>query len=211
MTDKAVRRLQALCLACGLVAWSAVPARRHTLLQAALAGGLVVATRAPLGLRPPALWAGVRLGGYAASVVVAAVAVSTAIPRVRTSIQARELPSDPARWVAVKIPIGTVWSEEAAYRGALKALASDAFGRSAGRLVQAIAFGLSHVPDARETGEPVVGTVIVTAAAGLVFDWLAERSESLAAPMLVHLAINEAGAAAALRVQSRKDGGRGEC
>jgi len=48
--------------------------------------------------------------------------------------------------------------------------------------------------------------VVVTGAAGWVFGALAERSGSLAAPMLTHLAINEAGALAALRVQSRKGG-----
>jgi membrane protease YdiL (CAAX protease family) len=72
--------------------------------------------------------------------------------------------------------------------------------------VQAIAFGLSHIPDARATGEPVVCTVVVTGAAGWVFGALAERSGSLAAPMLTHLAINEAAAVATLRVQSRKGG-----
>ena len=46
----------------------------------------------------------------------------------------------------------------------------------------------------------------LTAAAGWVFGILAERSGSLAAPLLTHLAINEAGALAALRVQSRKGG-----
>jgi membrane protease YdiL (CAAX protease family) len=193
-----------------LVAWSAVPVRRHPLTQAALASVLIVITKAPLGLRPPALGAGLRLGGYAASVVVVAVAASTGIPRVRASMAARELPDNPVSWVGVKIPIGTVWSEEAAYRGALKTLASDGFGRRTGRLVQATAFGLSHIPDARESGEPVLGTVIATGAAGLVFDWLAERSGSLAAAMLAHLAINEAGAAAALCVQSKKGGIRGE-
>ena len=43
-------------------------------------------------------------------------------------------------------------------------------------------------------------TVLVTGVAGWFFGWLAERSGSLAAPMLAHLAINEAGAVAALVV-----------
>src|SRR6202035_2772150 len=113
-------------------------------------------------------------------------------------------PASPAMWLALQIPVGTVWPEEAAYRAALTTLAAAVFGRRTGRLVQAIAFGLSHIPDARAAGEPVAGTVAVTAAAGWVFGALAERSGSLAAPLLTHLAINEAGALAALRVQSRK-------
>jgi membrane protease YdiL (CAAX protease family) len=80
---------------------------------------------------------------------------------------------------------------------------SRAFGKSQGRLLQAAVFGLSHIADARATGEPVVATVLVTGVGGWLFGWLADRSGSLAAPMLVHLAINEAGGVAALLVQRR--------
>ncbi|MDT5358745.1 MAG: protease family protein, partial [Mycobacterium sp.] len=83
----------------------------------------------------------------------------------------------------------------------LGAVADSAFGPTWGRLVQSAAFGLSHVADARRSGEPVLGTVLATGAAGWAFGWLYARSGSLAAPMLAHLAINEAGAAAALAVQ----------
>ena len=87
------------------------------------------------------------------------------------------------------------------YRGALGMVAQDAFGPTVGNLLQASAFGLSHVVDARGAGEPVVGTVLVTGAAGWVFGRLAARSGSLLAPMLAHLAINEAGAVAAMVLQ----------
>ena len=203
MSDKMIRRLQALGLAVGLVAWSALPGRRHPVTQATLAAALVAITKAPVGLRPPALWAGLRRGSAAASVVAVAVATSSAIPRVRTAMADRTPPAAPAAWLALRIPVGTVWSEEAAYRGALATLAADGFGPRTGRLVQAAAFGLSHIADARATGEPMIGTVVATGAAGWVFAWLAERSGSLVAPMLTHLAINEAGAVAALMVQRR--------
>ena len=101
------------------------------------------------------------------------------------------------------IPVGTVWSEEAAFRAALTAIAARAFGARGARLLQSVTFGLSHIADARATGEPLVPTVLVTGVAGWMFGRLAERSGSLAAPMLVHLAINEAGALAALAVQRR--------
>jgi membrane protease YdiL (CAAX protease family) len=119
----------------------------------------------------------------------------------------RELPDRVGRWLALEIPLGTVWSEETAFRGALAVASSVAFGTAGGRLVQAIAFGLSHIPDARATGESVVGTVALTGLAGWLFGWLAQRSGSLAAPMLAHLAINEAGALAALVTQRRSGGG----
>ena len=203
MSDKMIRRLEALGLAVGLVAWSALPGRRHPVTQATLAAALVAITTAPVGLRPPALWAGLRLGSAAAFVVAAAGAASTAVPRVRSAMADRTPPAAPATWLALRIPVGTVWSEEAAYRGALATLAADGFGPRTGRLVQAAAFGLSHIADARATGEPMIGTVVATGAAGWVFAWLAERSGSLVAPMLTHLAINEAGAVAALMVQRR--------
>jgi uncharacterized protein len=63
---------------------------------------------------------------------------------------------------------------------------------------------LSHIADARSTGKPVVPTVLVTGLAGWVFGWLYERSGSLIAPMLAHLAVNEAGAVAALAVQKTR-------
>jgi membrane protease YdiL (CAAX protease family) len=204
MSANSIRQLQALGLATGLVAWSLPPGRRHPVTQAVLASGLVVITKAPLGLRPPALWRGLRVGAAAASVAALAVAASTAIPSVRAAMADRTPPTSPPTWLAVRIPVGTVWSEEAAYRAALARLAADGFGPRLGRLVQAVAFGLSHIADARATGEPVVGTVVATGAAGWVFGWLADRSGSLAAPMLTHLAINEAGAIAALAVQATR-------
>ncbi len=202
------RRYPALALAGGLVGWSLtvgleMPWRRHPLVQAALGTGLAVLARAPLGLRPPALWSGLRLGVVTAGSVALGVAATTALPFVRTAMADRDIPEPTLRWLALEIPLGTVWSEETAFRAALGTVATDAFGPSGGRLLQAVAFGLSHIADARATGEPVTGTVLVTGAAGWLFGWLTERSGSLAAPMLVHLAINEAGAMAALAVQRR--------
>ncbi len=106
----------------------------------------------------------------------------------------------------MQIPLGYGMGEEAAFRAALATVAGRAYGASAGRLLQAMAFGLSHIVDARATGEPVLPTVLATGAAGWVFGWLAEHSGSLSAPMLAHLAINESAAAAALTVQRRSRG-----
>ena len=145
--------------------------------------------------------AGARLGLEAAGAVCAAVASTTVIPAVRAGMSQRRVPTPVSEWLLVRIPIGTVWSEEAAFRGALGSVAAGAFGPTRGRILQAAAFGLSHVADARGAGETVVGTVAVTGVAGWVFGWLYDRSGSLAAPMLAHLAVNEAGAVATLVVQ----------
>jgi membrane protease YdiL (CAAX protease family) len=144
-----------------------------------------------------------RWGLATATAAATAIAATTPVPRVRLSMSTRPLPQSVPSWLAVRIPLGTVWAEEAAFRAALATVAKKGFGESGGRLVQAAAFGLSHIADAHATGEPVPATVLVTGVAGWLFGWLADRSGSLAAPMLAHLAINEAAAAAALTIQRR--------
>ncbi|MGI9124565.1 MAG: Rv0804 family intramembrane glutamic endopeptidase [Mycobacterium sp.] len=206
-------RGKALALSAALIGWSFTagiqhPWRRHPLVQAALGTALAAATRAPLGLRPPQVRSGLRLGLTAAGVVAAGVSAAGALPGVRTAMAARELPPQVGHWLAVEIPLGTVWSEETAFRAALASVAADGFGPSGGRLLQAATFGLTHVPDALGTGEPLLGTVVATGLAGWAFGLLAERSGSVLAPMLAHLAINEAGALAALAVQRRTRAGR---
>lgn len=206
-----VDRLPRTCavgLAAGLVGYShtaglAIPGRRHPVAQALLGTALAALTRAPLGLRGDAARSGLRLGLTAAALVGAGVAGATAIPAVRSAMRARDVPTPGWKWLTVEIPLGTVWAEEAMYRGALATTAAAAFGPRRGRLLQAVAFGLSHIIDARGAGEPVIATVLVTGAAGWVFGWLGERSGSILAPVLAHLATNEAGAVAALTVQRR--------
>ncbi|ASW93869.1 CPBP family intramembrane metalloprotease [Mycobacterium intracellulare] len=194
-------------MAAALVGWSfagpRLPARWRMALQAGLGGALVLVTRAPLGLGPPRLWAGLRLGSAVAFSAASTVAATTRLPPVRQSMAVREPPASARDWLLVRIPVGTVWSEESAFRGALATAGSAAFGRRGGRVLQAIAFGLSHIPGARATGEPVAATVLVTGIGGWLFGWLADRTGSLAAPMLAHLAINEAGAIAVLAARSR--------
>jgi membrane protease YdiL (CAAX protease family) len=234
---KRIRQAKACALAAALVAWSGsrprISSRAQTLANALVGVGLVAVTRAPVGLRPPALWPGLRLGSIAAMSAAGGVAVSTALRPVRVAMAERELPEPAWNWLLARIPLGTVWSEEAAFRAALGTVAADAFGPAGGRLLQSLAFGLSHIagaarpatsnpgavrpatsnpgaarpatsnPGARSTGEPVIPTVLLTGAAGWLFGWLRDRSGSLAAPMLAHLAVNEAGAVAALAVQRR--------
>jgi len=203
-------KLRTAALASVLIGWSAaaqlipaqlIPARWHPVPHAVFGAAVSVLARAPLGLRAPTLWAGLRWGAAAAAPVILGVAASTAIPPVRDGMAARMLPASTGRWLLLRIPIGTVWTEEAAYRAALGTVAERAFGEFGGQLFAAAAFGLSHVPDARAKGESVTGTVLVTGVAGWIFGWLYAKSGSLAAPMLVHLAVNEAGAVAALAVQ----------
>ena len=196
-----------LSLAAALIGWSFVSPRLPTpwrvAPQAGVGGLLVLVTRAPLGLSPPRLWAGLRLGSAAGVAAASAIAVTTLVPPVRLAMADREPPAPMPAWLLLRIPVGTVWAEESAFRAALATTASAAFGQPGGKLLQAASFGLFHIADARAMGEPVVATVLVTGVGGWLFGWLADRSGSLAAPMLAHLAINEAGAIAALTVRRR--------
>lgn len=201
-------KIHALLLAGGLIAWSGLvdprlPARWQPVLRALVGTGLVAVTRHPTGLRPTAVRPGLRWGAVAAALVTAGTAATTAVPAVRVAMRQRDLPVNPAGWLMLRIPVGTVWSEETAYRAALASVGARAFGAHGGRLLQAAAFGLSHIADARAAGLPVMGTVLVTGGAGWMFGWLADRSGGLAAPMLAHLAVNEAGALAVLFFQRR--------
>ncbi len=207
MRYKIFRRACALFLSAALVGWGFVSPRLPTpwrvTLPAGVGGLLVLVTRAPLGLSPPRLWAGLRLGSAAGVVAVSAIAATTLVPPVRLAMADREPPAPVPDWLLLRIPVGTVWAEESAFRAALATAGSGAFGKAGGRLLQAATFGLFHIADARATSEPVVATVLVTGIGGWLFGWLADHSGSLAAPILAHLAINEAGAIAALTVRRR--------
>lgn len=198
-------RFRAVGLAAALVGWSFVAprVRWHPIPNASFGTGLVAITQSPLGLRPPALRSGLRYGLAAGAVAALGVAATTALPPVRRAMEKRDLPEHLVRWLVLDIPIGTVWPEEAAYRATLGTVAEAAFGPTRGRLLQAAAFGLWHIVDARVTGQPVIGTVLLTGVGGWLFGWLHARSGSLAAPMLAHLAVNEAAALAALGVKRR--------
>lgn len=198
-------RIRAVVLATALLGWSAaaprIPLRWHPAPHVVLGIAAAVSARSALGLRPPEVVRGLRWGSAAAAAVAVGVAASTTVAPVRAGIAAGTLPGSTARWMLLRIPFGTVWSEEATYRAALGSAAARAFGAPGGRWFTAAVFGLSHLPDARAAGQSIPGTVLVTGAAGWIFAWLYDRSGSLAAPMLAHLAVNEAGAVAAVALR----------
>ncbi|MGH3954125.1 MAG: Rv0804 family intramembrane glutamic endopeptidase [Mycobacterium sp.] len=198
-------RARAWILAVALVTWPALlerfPQRWRPLVGAGVSTALAAVAGTPLGLRQPQLGAGVRLGGVVASAVAVVVGASPVLKPVRTSMRERDIGLHPAAWLGLHIPVGTVWSEELAFRGVLQPLAAEACGQRLGGVVQAVAFGLAHIRPARAAGDSVPATVLVTGLFGWLLGWLRERSGSVAAPILAHLALNEAGAVAALAVQ----------
>ncbi len=94
--------------------------------------------------------------------------------------------------VLVTIPIGTVVVEELIFRSSLDGLLTTSGSVRRTMAAGAVLFGLWHVPAiAGDDGiVTVVGTFAATTTAGAVFIWLRHRSDSIAAPMLAHLATN---------------------
>jgi membrane protease YdiL (CAAX protease family) len=93
--------------------------------------------------------------------------------------------------VLVTIPIGTVAVEELIFRGSLHGLLTSVTSADRAMAAGAVLFGLWHVPAIAGDGVgTIVGTLAATTAAGVGFVWLRRRSDSLAAPILAHLATN---------------------
>jgi uncharacterized protein len=199
--------------------WVHVGPRTVHLLTGPLAAALLLLVGraaglswAQLGLGPGSLLRGLRWGGVCAAIVVAGYAVALAVPALhRFFLDTRyRLGLRPVFGAAfLSVPLGTVVFEEVAFRGVLWALVEDRAGAGWATAVTAVLFGLWHVLPALDLARTntavagsgrrarlvaaVVGTVLFTAAAGVLFAELRRLSGSLLAPMLLHWATNAAG------------------
>jgi len=193
----------------GYLVWNVAMA--GVLLLLARAVGL---TRADLGLDGGRLRRGLAFGVAAAAAVGLFYAAATALPATRSAfVDGRgAVPLAAVLFVAlVRIPLGTVVLEELAFRGILPALVGGGWWRAT--LVSSGLFGLWHVlpsmgsanavSGALGTSGAVVGTVLFTAAAGVVFRAWQRWSGHLVTPMLLHAATNSLGALVAWWVTHR--------
>jgi membrane protease YdiL (CAAX protease family) len=173
-------------------------------LAAGAASGL---TADDLGLGRDQLKRGLRLGSAAAAPVVAAFVLAALTPATRPLLDDQRVAclSKPqlAYQVLLRIPFGTVAWEETAFRGVLHAALRRVLAEPAATAVASAVFGIWHI---RPTAEAlavnrlaanrgprialVTATAAGTAAAGALLSRLRERSGSLAAPVLLHLAAN---------------------
>jgi uncharacterized protein len=195
-----------------------IPKSLHTPANLAAAGLLTAyavkmgARGMALGSTPDSIGEGMRLGWKVALPVAAVVLAGIAIPSTRELFTGDESmnmpPGDAAFDSVVRIPLGTVVPEELIFRGALMALLLRRHGPWKAAAISSVLFGIWHVlptldslqshsaGDVADTyafghGLAALGTVGLTAAAGMGFSWLRLRSGSVVAPMLVHLATNE--------------------
>nr|WP_055506485.1 CPBP family glutamic-type intramembrane protease [Nonomuraea pusilla] len=179
---------------------------------------------------------GALIGGTLAGAVAVAYTAGVALPRTRPLFHdERALSLSGARVLEealLQVPFGTVLLEEVGFRGALHAMVRRRSGAAAATAVSSALFGLWHVlpavdmaranpalgaltagetPNHLDTARVVAGSVVSTAAAGVLFCELRRRG-GLLAPALLHLATNSLGylfARVAARLPPAETAGRG--
>ena len=110
----------------------------------------------------------------------------------------------------IRIPVGTALWEETAFRGVLQAALRRVMADTAAIAVTSVVFGAWHVRptlqalranglagDRRRAMAGTCAGVAATAAGGVLLSWLRARSGRLAAPVLLHAAVNSGGLIAA--------------
>ena len=196
----------------------------QAIAAAGLTAGLLLLVRyedvsiAELGLARRYRRAGLRWGIAVAAPVAAVIVVASLLPfssqwftddRVAT-LNAGEVAVE----ALVRIPVGTALVEELLFRGVLLALLLRRYRDGPAVAWSSGLFGLWHVLPALGFAEANAGlgtgrgadvlavavTVIFTGLAGALLAWLRLRSRSLAAPVIVHGAVNAAALVAAWSV-----------
>lgn len=191
-----------------------VPLGALALLAGARASGL---TAAELGLDPIANRRGVAAGALAGAATVAAVGAGSWLPAAQGFRADSRYQSAPAaaRGAFVRIPLATAIPEELLFRSVLDAALRRHLSPVAATVVGAGAFGFWHflgalslptdnegigrlMADSPRAGlASAAGAVVATGAAGLAFLALRRRTDSVAAPIAVHWAVNATAALAA--------------
>lgn len=196
------------------------PLAAAVLLLAPVAAGRSLAD---LGLGVPTTTA-IRYALTCATVVAAGYAVALVLPPVRRMLGAASAGNQPpgagsvgeepkdggkprSAWVTalVAVPLSTVVLEEVAFRGVLWGLLAHDIGPHPATAVSAALFGLWHVPPHRARPAAVAGTVLFTAAAGVVLGELRHRTGGILAPAALHWAANGFGVlAVAIATRARR-------
>ncbi|MDA0637499.1 CPBP family intramembrane metalloprotease [Nonomuraea sp. MCN248] len=160
---------------------------------------------------------GALIGGALAAGVVAVYTAGVSLSRTRPLFHdERALSLTRARVLEealLQVPVGTVLLEEVGFRGALHALLRRDHGQATATAVSSALFGLWHIlpavdmaranpalgaavagesPQRLDTARVVAGSVLATAAAGVLFTELRRRG-GLLAPAMLHLATNSLG------------------
>lgn len=206
------------------------PRRAHVVTGPVGALALLVIGRAAglswdaLGLARAQLWAGLAYAAVTVSLIAIVYVVGLTLPLTRRAfLDTRyRVPMRAAVVMSlVTIPLATVVFEEIAFRSVLWGLLRANHSAVATTAITAALFGVWHILPALDvartstaispSGRPasraravvtVLGTVVFTALAGVVFAELRRRSGSVVAPLLMHWATNGLAVVAASRVWS---------
>jgi uncharacterized protein len=203
------------------------PTRLHPVTGPLAAAALLLVARlagvswAELGLGRHTYLRGAVYGAVAAGLVALVYAVAVALPATRGAFRDTRYQVGPGAALfmsLVTIPLATVVFEEVAFRSVLWGLLDAEDGVTTATVVSSALFGLWHVlpalkltrtnavvagngdPDGSRVLLTVVGTVLFTALAGVVFAELRRRSGSVIAPVGLHWATNGLGVLASARV-----------
>jgi len=186
--------------------------RRYVALNTAATGAVLSAAMAS-GLRPADLgfgrgaWSPGRAGAGLAAAAATGWVLVAVTPATRPMLNDKRITNLGGRAIAyqaaVRIPLGTVLWEEAAFRGVLQAALRRVLPEIPAIVVTSGVFGIWHIRptlqalrvnglsgDRRQAIARVGAAVGVTAAGGALLSVLRARSGSLTAPVLVHLATN---------------------
>jgi uncharacterized protein len=221
MTAPAAALVASVAVMVGVNVWVHVGPERLQPLTGPLAAGLLLfigraagLSWEQLGLGPGAVARGLVWGAVAIAVVAAGYAVGLLLPVTRRLFRdpRYRVRSRAVLYLALlAVPLGTVVFEEVAFRGVLWGLLEVSYGSGWATGISSLLFGIWHVlpavagarANAAASGRPavtlrvVVGTVLFTAVAGVVFAWLRQESGSLVTPVLLHWATNGLGVVAA--------------
>jgi len=195
------------------------------------ATGAALAAAALSGLTPADLglgrgrWRPGRPGYRLAATVAAGWLLIAVVPATRPLLGDKRIASLDGREVAyqalIRIPVGTALWEEIAFRGVLQAALRRVMPKTTAIAVTSCVFGAWHIRPtlqalranglAGRRGRAVAGVtagVAATTAGGVLFSWLRERSGSLTAPILLHVATNSGGLVTALAVAAASPAAR---
>lgn len=191
-----------------------------------LFGRLVGLSWEQLGI---ASWqAGLLWGGGCVLVVSIGMALGVAVPRLHPLFADERVLRASGAQLALKtlieVPLGTVVLEEVIFRSVLLGLLIRSFGTLLGVVGSAFLFGLWHILPALEMHDAhtlakqlgqgwrgkittVLGTILATGSAGILFALLVVGSGSILAPIGLHWAMNSTGSIAAWLVGRRNGNG----
>ena len=167
---------------------------------------------------------GLLWGTACVAIISLGMAMGVAIPRLHPLFADERVVGTSGRQVALKslieVPLGTVALEEVVFRSVLLGLLTVSYGTVWGVAGSAFLFGLWHILPALEMHDShsltsqlgtgwrgkvttVLGTILATGGAGVVFAMLVVWSGSVLAPIGLHWAMNSTGSIAAWIVGRR--------